>query len=331
MTSSLAQNAGVDISKDVLDVAIHPGNETAQFSNDEKGLKKLTRWLADRRPARVAFEATGAYHRLFERTLAQAGLAIVKVNPKRARRFAEAVGNLAKTDRCDALMLARMGAALDLVPRPVITETLDEMKELVGARDALIKDRTAALTRRQTARAPLLLRQLAARLRQIDKQIAAVEKALKALLRADDNLNARFEILLSIPGVGEVTAYVLLVEISELGTLEPGQASALAGLAPFAQESGKFVGKRCIRGGRARGRQALYMAALSATKPNGPYSAKYQALIKAGKPAKVALVAVMRKLLLLANALLRDKRKWASKAPCAQEPREMIEPRVSVA
>lgn len=319
MTPTLAQNAGVDISKDWLDVAMHPSHETAKFPNDEKGLKTLTRWLADRRPARVAFEATGAYHRLFERTLAQAGLPVVKVNPKRARRFAEAAGNMAKTDRCDALMLARMGAVLDLAPRPIVSETLDEMKELIGARDALVKDRTAALTRHKTVRAPLLRRQLDARLRQIDAQIAAIEKALKELRRADAELDARFEILRSIPGVGEVTAYVLLVEMSELGTLEPGEASALAGLAPFAQDSGKFAGRRCIRGGRARVRKALYMAALSAMKPNGPYSAKYQAMIKAGKPAKVALVALMRKLLLLANALLRDKRKWASQAPRKQE------------
>lgn len=315
MTSTLAQNAGIDISKDFLDVAVYPGAETARFPNDHNGLENLIRWLAPRRSARVVFEATGAYHRLMERMLAQAGFPIVKVNPRRARRFAEAVGKLAKTDRCDAAMLARMGAALNLEQRPLVSETLEEMKELLTARDALIKDRTAALTREKTLRSSLLRKQLAARLRQIARQLAGVEKALKALRLADADLRERFEILISIPGVGEVTAYVLVVEMSELGTLEPEQASALAGLAPFAQESGKFAGKRRIRGGRERVRQALYMAALTAMTHHPEYSAKYQALIKAGKPAKVALVALMRKLLLLANALLRDKRKWTPNAP----------------
>jgi transposase len=282
-------------------------------------LKVLASWLAARQPARVVFEATGAYHRLFERTLAKAGFPLVKVNPRRARRFAEAIGKLAKTDRCDAAMLARMGAALDLEQRPIVSETLDEMKELLTARDALIKDRTAAQIRAKTARAPLLCKQIAARLSQIARQLAAVEKALKALRRADADLNERFEILMSIPGVGEVTANILIVEMSELGTLQPEQASALGGVAPFAQESGKFAGKRRIRGGRERVRRALYMAALSAMTHHPEYSAKYQALIKAGKPAKVALVVLMRKLLLLANALLRDKRKWTPKAPKTQE------------
>jgi transposase len=142
---------------------------------------------------------------------------------------------------------------------------------------------------------------------------------LKTLRRADADLNENFEILASIPSFGDVTAYVLITDMSELGTLERQQASALAGVAPFAQDSGKFVGKRCIRGGRERVRQALYMAALSAMTHHPEYSAKYQALIKAGKPPKVALVAIMRKLLLLANALLRDKRKWTPHAPQKQE------------
>jgi len=319
MTSTLAQNAGVDISKDWLDASISPNNESARFTNNVNGLKALRRWLAARRPARVVFEATGAYHRLFERTLAQAGFPLVKVNPRRARRFAEAIGKLAKTDAIDAAMLARMGAVLELEARPIVSQTLDEMKELISARDALIKDRTAALTREKTVRATLLRNQLAARLRQIDQQLGAVETALKALRSADADLNARFEILLSIPGVGEITAYVLIVEMSELGMLEPEQASALGGVAPFAQDSGKFAGRRCIRGGRERVRRALYMAALSAMTHHPEYSAKYQALIKAGKPPKVALVVLMRKLLLLANALLRDKRKWTPQAPQKQE------------
>jgi transposase len=275
----------------------------------------LIKWLAPRQVARVVFEATGAYHRLLERALADAGLPGVKVNPRQARRFAEAIGKLAKTDRCDAAMLARMGAALELEARPIVSETLDKMKEFVTARDALVKDRTAALTRSHTVRSPLLRAQLATRLRQIDRQITAVEKKLKELRRADPDVQERYEILISIPGVGDVTAYVLIVDMSELGRLDPGQAACLAGVAPLADDSGKSSGHRSIRGGRARVREALYMAAVSAMTHHPEYSVKYNAMLKAGKLAKVALVALMRKLVILANALLRDKRKWTAVRP----------------
>lgn len=314
----LSQNGGVDIDKDFLEVALYPAGDCARFANDMKGLRALMKWLAARPVARIVFEATGAYHRLFERTLAAAGFPVVKVNPRQARRFAEAIGKLAKTDAIDAAMLARMGAALELEPRPIVSETIDRMKELVTARDALVADRTAALTRRQTVRDPLLTRQLAARLRQIDNQLAAIAKKLKQLRCADPDVQRRFEILVSIPGVGEVTAYVLIVDMGELGALDPAQAAALAGVAPFANDSGKSRGKRSIRGGRARVRKALYMASLSAMRRHEGFSAKYRALVAAGKPAKVALVVLMRKLLLLANALLRDKRQWTPQAPKAE-------------
>jgi transposase len=317
MKTTLAQNVGVDISKEALDVAFYPAGETARFCNDAKGLRALVKWLAPRQAARVVFEATGAYHRLLERTLAEAGLPGVKVNPLQARRFAEAIGKLAKTDRCDAAMLARMGAALELQARPIVSETLDKMKEFVTARDALVKTRVADVTRGHELRSPKLKAQLAARLRQIDRQIAAIEKELKEMRRADPDVQERYDILISIPGVGDVTAYVLIVHMSELGSLDPAQAACLAGVAPLADDSGKSSGQRSIRGGRARVREALYMAALSASAHHPEYSLKYEAMLKAGKLKKVALVAIMRKLLILANALLRDKRKWTPARPGA--------------
>jgi transposase len=315
MEPTLAQNVGVDISKDTLDVAFYPAGKIARFANDAKGIRALIKWLAPRPTARVVFEATGAYHRLLERTLAEAGLPGVKVNPRQARRFAELTGKFAKTDRCDAAKLAHMGAAFALEARPIVSDTLDQMKELISARDALVKDRAAAVTRSHTLRLPMLNTQHVARLRQMDRQIAAIENELKALRRADPDVQARFEILISIPGVGDVTAYVLIVEMSELGGLDPAQAACLAGVAPLANDSGKSCGPRSIRGGRPRVRQALYMAALSASAHHPEYSAKYDAMVKAGKVKKVALVALMRKLIILANALLRDNRKWTAARP----------------
>jgi transposase len=315
MRSTVAQSVGVDISKDGLDVAIHPAGESFRITNTPEGHRALIKRLKGFDVARIVFEATGAYHRLFQQALVEAGLPWVKVNPCQARRFAEATGRLAKTDRCDALMLARMGTALDLEPRAPASKTVEAMKELVNARDALVKDRVAALNRQAIAVSPLIKRQLAQRLRQIDGQIEAIDKHLKTLRNADSDLCQRFDILTSIPGLGEVTANVLVVETPELGRIDHAQAASLVGLAPLAKDSGHTHGKRSIRGGRPRARRALYMPAINAIRANPELKAKYQAMIKAGKPAKVAIVAIMRKLLILANALIRDQRKWAPATP----------------
>jgi transposase len=313
MDHSTAPSVGVDISKDHLDAYLYPGGEARRFSNDAKGHRALIAWLSPRKVARIVFEATGAYHRTLERALAAAGLPAAKINPRQARRFAEAIGRLAKTDRCDAALLARFGALIEPVVRPVSSPTLDAMRELHTARCALIKDRTAALNRQKTIRSTLLTRQNTQRLRQIASQLAAIDAELVALCAADDHLRARLAILESIPGIGQASALALLIEMPELGCLEQPQAASLAGLAPLARDSGRFQGKRSIRGGRAGLRQALYMPALVATRFNPDLKAKYQALLQAGKPPKLAITVIMRKLLLLANALLRDRRPWAPK------------------
>lgn len=313
MEDSIAQSAGVDISKDTLDVHLHPGGTARRFANDAEGLSALTVWLAGFSINRIVFEPTGPYHRTFERQLGRAGLPLVKVNPRQARRFAEAIGRLAKTDAVDAAMLARFGALIEPPSRPIASEALDEMKELHIARRALVKDRAAAKNREYTRRASLLKRQAAERLKQIERQITAIDAALRTILEADDILKARFEILHSIPGIGEATALAILVEMPELGSIENKAAASLAGLAPIARDSGHTRGKRFIRGGRAQLRQALYMPALVAVRFNEAMKAKYQAFIAAGKPPKVALTAIMRKLLILANALIRDGRTWTQK------------------
>jgi transposase len=313
MAGSIAQSVGVDIAKDTLEVHLHPAGRVRRFANDAKGWAALIAWLGGFPSARIAFEPSGAYHRAFERRLAAAGLPLVKVNPRQARRFAEALGRHAKTDAVDAAMLARFAALLEPPVRPVVSATLDAMKELQVARRALVKDRVAARNRGHTHRSPLLKRQARARLAQIDRQIAAIDAALHTQLAADPALQARFEILVSIPGVGDATAFAMLVEMPELGALEHKCAASLAGLAPVARDSGQHRGKRFIRGGRAPLRQALYMPALVAVRFDAAMKARYQALRAAGKPPKVALVAIMRKLLILANALLRDGRTWSPK------------------
>lgn len=313
MTTTIAQNVGVDISKATLDVHFHPAGNARQFANDAHGIKALLGWLGEHNIARVVFEPTGPYHHRFERRLGAAGLPLAKVNPLQARRFAQAAGSHAKTDAIDAAMLARMGALLTPPVRQITSQTIDDMKELHIARLALVKDRTAAKNREHACRSPLLKRHATQRLAQIDRQIAAIDAALKARLRSEPQLVERFEILISIPGVGALTAITMLIEMPELGSLDNKQVASLAGLAPQARDSGQHRGKRRIHGGRAILRHALYMPALVATRFNADMKAKYQALVAAGKPAKVAITAVMRKLIILANALLRANRHWTQK------------------
>jgi transposase len=306
-------NIGIDISKDHLDVHRLPGDERRRFDNSKAGHKALIRWIGDT-PARVVYEPTGYYHRALERALAAAGMPIAKVNPRQARRFAEATGNLAKTDALDAAMLTRMGAVLSLEARSVPSGIINDLRDLRTARDALIKDQVAALTRAKAITLPLLKRHNAARLKQIEAQREAVDAEINALIQGDPDLAQRFAILCSIPGIAEVSAAMLLIEMPELGSLDEKQVAALAGLAPIARQSGNWKGKSFIRGGRQQVRQGLYMPALVAIRFNTDLKTKYEQLIKAGKAPKQAITAVMRKLIILANALLKKGRQWQLRA-----------------
>ena len=261
------------------------------------------------------FEATGAYHRELEAALAARNIAFAKVNPRQARRFAEASGRLAKTDHVDAAMLAKMGAVLDLQRQKPKSEILNILRELITARRALMKDKVAAKTRLQTTKQPLLKKQINARLKQITAQIQEVDAAIADNVAQDQELSNKLAILTSIPGIAETSAFSIIIEMPELGTLEGKQVASLAGLAPMSRQSGKWQGKERIQGGRTFLRRAIYMPALVATRYNPDLKAKYDQLVRAGKPGKVAITAIMRKLIVMANALLRDGRKWSEIMP----------------
>jgi len=206
MTQISADTFGVDISKNFLDANIHPTGEAKRFANDAKGHRSLIARLEGRQVQRVVFEATGAYRRAFERTLAVAGLPMAKINPRQARRFAEAIGKLAKTDAIDAAMLARFGALLTPQTRTPVSEIVNEMKELHNGRQGLVKDRTATLNRQKQMQLAILKRLASQRLKQIDSQLKVIDTALAVLRDSDPALKARFDILLSIPGIGATTA-----------------------------------------------------------------------------------------------------------------------------
>lgn len=304
---------GADISKDHIDLYSLPNGQTLKVANDRKGFTAILKWIGTKRVVRIVYEPTGPYHKAFERFMMVQGVALSKVNPRLARRFAEATGRLAKTDRIDAGLLARYGALLEPRILEGNSQIYNDLKELHVARLALIKDRTAAKNREKNLSNPLLKKQNADRLRQIERQIKAVDEAIMSLVDEDETLRARFDILVSIPGVSQITAFTLLIEMPELGELDEKAAAALSGLAPMSRQSGRWTGRAFIAGGRAIVRQALYMPALVACRFNPDLKANYDRLKAAGKPTKVAITAIMRKLIVLANALLKNNRKWTPK------------------
>ena len=203
---------GIDISKDTLDTFWLSKRKHRQFANTKMGLRALTSWIRETEVSLVVFEATGIYHRLLETSLAEHGFSFARVNPRQARRFAEGTGTLAKTDRVDAAMLARMGSLLELQADKPKSEMLYNLKGMTTARQALIKDRTAAMARLATATHPLLRKQATRRLRQVDRDIAQIDAAIETTISADKALSEKVDILISIPGIAKVTAFAMLID-----------------------------------------------------------------------------------------------------------------------
>jgi len=309
-------NIGVDISKSHLDVFRLEDEAARRFENSAAGFRALVKWLGKSAVARIVFEPTGPYHRAFETALS-GKFPLVKINPLQARRFAEACGTRTKTDAVDARMLARMGAALALEPDAPVNEKLNELRDLQVARTGLIKERTRLHNRGHVQANPVLKRQTKARLALVERQIAELDAEIARQIAEDQPTARKRQILCSVPGLGPIAAALILTFLPEIGTLDRKQAGSLAGLAPHSRESGQWKGKSFISGGRKPLRDALYMPALVAMRFNPDLKAKYTALRAAGKPAKVAIVAIMRKLLETANALVKGDRIWVKKTSCS--------------
>jgi transposase len=309
----MKDSIGIDVSKDHLDVHSLGRGRAARFGNDAAGFRKLKAWLPKADGiARVVYEATGPCHAALERRFGDE-LPLCKVNPLQARRFAQSKGTRAKTDAVDARLLAQMGAALELAPQAPMSEAMRDLKELQLARQALIKDRTRLANRIKTRKLALVVRQGRARLTLITRQLSAIDAEIRTRIAAEKPRARAFEILKSIPGLGAVSAAAILIECPEIGTLGRKQLASLAGLAPITRQSGQWNGQAFIQGGRHHLRNALYMPALVAMRFNADLKARYQALRKAGKPAKVAITALMRKLIELANTLVKADRLWLPK------------------
>ena len=307
---------GIDVSKARLDAHVEPTGAARSFDNDKCGRRALRNWARREGARRAALEPTGRFHRPLHQCLADAGIEVVVVNPRRTRNFARSIGKEAKNDLTDAEVLAvfarlQLGEASE--PR---AETLQQLADLVGARRNLLEslDALRKASREYFEDAANSMRRS---IETIREDIAGLDTRIAARMRSEEGLKRRSEIIRSVPGCGVVTAAVLCAEMPELGAVGHPQAAALAGVAPFDRDSGQTRGTRRIRGGRQPVRNVLYMAALSAVRCNPDLREFYERLCAAGKQFKVAIVAVMRKLVTLLNALLHQNREWQLEAPAS--------------
>jgi transposase len=311
----IKSTAGIDVSKNYLDVHVLPCEQSLRVPNSGAGIRKLKRWLIQFDVALVVLEATGKWHRQTQRSLHASGFAVAVVDPFRIRMFAKAQGIFAKTDRLDARVLALFAALMAPVARPPADEALQNLAELVAARDSAVSEGTAIKNQLSAANGAFLKRQLKRRIARNADDVAAIEREITTCIEADGALARRYLILTSIPGVGPVIAATLIACLAELGCCNRRQIALLAGLAPIADDSGERKGVRIIHGGRPIVRRALYLAALSAARFNNSLKFFFQRLIGQGKPAKAAIIAVARKLVVLANTLLAENRTWQPHGP----------------
>ena len=301
--------AGIDVSKDTLDVGVYPGGETWHDTNNEEGINRIFEKLREVSPERVVLEPTGGLeYPVVERLLAE-GMPVVMINPRQVRDFARSLGRLAKTDKLDALILARYGEAIKPSVRALPDEATRELKTLLVRRRQLLNMLTSENNRLLSAGSRVRL-QIKEHIGWLKEALKDVEKELSEMVKSSLIWKGEANILRSAPGVGKTLTVTMIGDVPELGKVDGEQISALIGVAPFNKDSGQMRGQRGIWGGRRNVRNVLYMATLVATRCNPVIKAFYQRLLADHKPKKVALVACMRKLLVILNAMVRDGTYW---------------------
>ena len=307
----MAQRVGVDTSKDWLDVAVLETGEQFRVGNDREGWTELIGRLKGRQVEAIGIEASGGYERGAVGALCKAGLQVRRVNPFKLRRFAEACGIKAKNDRIDAMLIARFVALMPT--RPVrIDPVVERLAELVGTRRQLVEELTRIRNQAEQARDGEIIRLRRRQIRQLQAEILRLDQRIAQAVAADPELACKDRLLQSVKGVGAVLSHALLAFMPELGSLTRHQAAALLGVAPFDHESGRLKGQRAIWGGRQNLRDIAYMAALVSGQHNPVLREFKQRLAANGKAAKVIAVAIMRKLITILNAILRDQQPWRS-------------------
>jgi len=306
--------AGIDVAKDKVDACIRMIAERPIFPSTTKGRRQLVAWVRKHKVTKVVMEASGGYEREWAKALRQAGIEVRIVDPKRVRSFALSAGCLAKNDAIDAEMIAWFAETFSEAPSQVDDPAHEEMKALVNGRKSLT-DLRARLEMQKEHEAPALVRKAHARLlKKLADELATIDAAIVATIKATPAFAERAEIIRSVPGFAEATAVTLLAGLPELGQVSDAVAAALVGVAPYDDDSGKRHGQRCIKGGRRWVRNALYMPCVGAATLNNPvFKAFYERLIAKGKAPKVALVACMRKLIVILNTMIARGEKWDPK------------------
>jgi transposase len=304
---------GIDVAKQQLEVAAHESDYQFRCPNKASAFGGLIAELISLRPALIVLEATGGLEIRVVSALHAAGLPVVVVNPRQVRDFAKALGQLAKTDRLDARVLAHFAAAIKPPLRPIKSKEAQELDALTGRRSQLIEMLTDEKNRRSSAPSDTVRDKIKEHIDWLEECIAELDEQLKALLQSSTDWQAKDEILQSVPGIGPVTSFSMIADLPELGLLNRQQISKLVGVAPLNSDSGQRRGTRHIYGGRGRLRRALYMAALTALRFNPVIKEFYQRLCANQKPFKVAITACMRKLISIINVMVRDSSSWKSK------------------
>jgi transposase len=302
---------GIDVAKATLDIAALPTGESWSVTNDDAGLQELVPRLVALAPTLVVLEATGGFESPAVAALAKAGLRVVVANPRQVRDFAKALGRLAKTDALDAVILAEFAQRVRPEPRPLPDETAQLLDSLLTRRRQLLDMLTAEKNRLGFARGAVQ-RDLLQHIRWLEKRLGDIDDDLHDVLRTSPLYQAKVTLLQSVPGVGPITALMLVAALPELGQLSRREIAALVGVAPLNRDSGTLRGKRLIWGGRAPVRAALYMAACAGVRWNPVRRAFYRRLRAAGKPFKVAVTACMRKLLVILNTMMRQQQPWTA-------------------
>lgn len=308
--SKRKNNIGIDVSKQLLEVAVHESNFHYRCPNNPSAFAELLAELIVLQPARIVLEATGGLEKPLVAALRAVGLPVVVVNPRQVRAFAKALGQLAKTDRLDAAVLAHFGAAIKPPLRPLKSKEAQELEALMVRRGQLVEMLVAEKNRRHSASNEAVRETIKEHIDWLEDRIAELDEQLQARLASSAVWQNKDAILQSVPGIGPVVSFSLLAELPELGTLNRQRISKLVGVAPLNCDSGQQRGLRHIFGGRARVRSMLYMAALTALRFNPVIKAFYQRLVGKGKPHKVALTACMRKLLSIVNLMVRNQTVW---------------------
>ncbi|MDP8212770.1 MAG: IS110 family transposase [Candidatus Zapsychrus exili] len=302
---------GIDVSKNVFDLVVHETQTHQQFKMTSDDIQRAIKIIKKQSPNIVVLEATGGYQRTLVSKLTKAKIPTAVINPRNIRNFARSLGQLAKTDKIDASIIARYAIAIQPKPTIILNDNNQKLKDLTSRRRQLINFRTAEKNRKQQAFVKEIRKSIDSTIKNFDKEIQTIEKLINELINSDSDMQEKSQRLKTTPGIGDTTAALLISELPELGTLNCRQIAAMVGVAPINRDSGQFRGKRMTGSGRRHLRAGLFMAMLSIIQFNPKLSKFYQKLVASGKAKMVAFIAAMRKLLVALNSMIKNNQDWS--------------------